>query len=160
MIRTRTLFGLMNRTSTAGMGKRLLNRWLKQPLLDVDEIKHRHDVVQMFVEDSELRESLKNCLKRVPDVERLTRKLERSRATLQDLVKLYQVSVRLSVVKDALERYEGELASAIEERYVVPLREWTLAEHPGRYDALIESASTWIKSRMASTSFRHHMTAA
>ncbi|EFJ16552.1 hypothetical protein SELMODRAFT_421785 [Selaginella moellendorffii] len=98
------------------MGKRLLNRWLKQPLLDVDEIKHRHDVVQMFVEDSELRESLKNCLKRVPDVERLTRKLERSRATLQDLVKLYQVSVRLSVVKDALERYEGELASAIEER--------------------------------------------
>ncbi|XP_002982304.2 DNA mismatch repair protein MSH2 [Selaginella moellendorffii] len=135
-----TLFGLMNRTSTAGMGKRLLNRWLKQPLLDVDEIKHRHDVVQMFVEDAELRESLKNCLKRVPDVERLTRKLERSRATLQDLVKLYQVSVRLSVVKDALERYEGEFASAIEERYVVPLREWTLAEHLGRYDALIESA--------------------
>ncbi|EFJ32609.1 hypothetical protein SELMODRAFT_407609 [Selaginella moellendorffii] len=113
-----TLFGLMNRTSTAGMGKRLLNRWLKQPLLDVDETKHRHDVVHMFVEDAELRESLKNCLKRVPDVERLTRKLERSRATLQDLVKLYQVSVRLSVVKDALERYEGEFASAIEERAI------------------------------------------
>ncbi|KAF7838618.1 DNA mismatch repair protein MSH2 [Senna tora] len=29
-----SLFGLMNRTCTAGMGKRLLHMWLKQPLLD------------------------------------------------------------------------------------------------------------------------------
>ncbi|GAU19053.1 hypothetical protein TSUD_193900 [Trifolium subterraneum] len=29
-----SLFGLMNRTCTAGMGKRLLHMWLKQPLVD------------------------------------------------------------------------------------------------------------------------------
>lgn len=36
--KTFSLFGLMNRTCTAGMGKRLLNRWLKQPLLDVEQV--------------------------------------------------------------------------------------------------------------------------
>ena len=32
-----SLFGLMNRTCTAGVGKRLLHMWLKQPLLDVTD---------------------------------------------------------------------------------------------------------------------------
>jgi DNA mismatch repair protein MSH2 len=41
-----SLFGLMNRTCTQGMGKRLLNRWLKQPLVDVAEITRRLDTVQ------------------------------------------------------------------------------------------------------------------
>jgi len=42
-------FGLMNKSPTP-MGKRLLLRWLKQPLLDVAAINERHDVVEaMYV---------------------------------------------------------------------------------------------------------------
>lgn len=86
-----SLFGLMNRTCTQGMGKRLLNRWLKQPLLDVNEIVRRLDVVQAFVEGLELRQELRSQLRRMPDIERLVGKLEKRRAGLQDIVKLYQV---------------------------------------------------------------------
>lgn len=85
-----SLFGLMNRTCIAGMGKRLLNRWLKQPLLDVEEIKCRLDMVQAFVEDATLRQDLRLHLKRIADIDRLVQKLEKGRANLQDIVKLYQ----------------------------------------------------------------------
>lgn len=86
-----SLFGLMNRTCTAGMGKRLLNRWLKQPLLDVNEINCRLDLVQAFVEDAELRQGLRQHLKRISDVERLTHNLRKKTANLQPVIKLYQV---------------------------------------------------------------------
>ena len=86
-----SLFGLMNRTCTAGMGKRLLSKWLKQPLVDVDEIRERHDVVEAFVDAPDTRQDLRTQLKRVPDIERLVGKLERGKATLVDIVKLYQV---------------------------------------------------------------------
>jgi DNA mismatch repair protein MSH2 len=86
-----SLFGLMNRTCTAGMGKRLLHVWLKQPLLDVKEINSRLDLVQAFVEDAALRQDLRQHLKRISDVERLMHNLEKKRAGLQHIVKLYQV---------------------------------------------------------------------
>lgn len=86
-----SLFGLMNRTCTAGMGKRLLHMWLKQPLIDVNEINSRLDLVQAFVEDAALRQDLRQHLKRISDIERLLRFLERRRASLQHVVKLYQV---------------------------------------------------------------------
>lgn len=49
---TFSLYGLMNKSRTP-MGKRLLLRWLKQPLLDVAAINERHDVVEaMYVPDA------------------------------------------------------------------------------------------------------------
>lgn len=86
-----SLFGLMNRTCTAGMGKRLLHMWLKQPLLDVNEINSRLDLVQAFVQDAGLRQDLRQHLKRISDIERLVRNLEKKRAGLLHVVKLYQV---------------------------------------------------------------------
>lgn len=86
-----SLFGLMNRTCTAGMGKRLLHMWLKQPLLDVNEINARLDLVQAFVEDTALRQDLRQHLKRISDIERLMHNIEKRRAGLQHIVKLYQV---------------------------------------------------------------------
>lgn len=86
-----SLFGLMNRTCTAGMGKRLLNRWLKQPLLDVNEINCRLNLVQAFVEDAELRQGLRQHLKRISDIERLTHILKKKSASLLPVIKLYQV---------------------------------------------------------------------
>ena len=67
--KTFSLFGLMNRTCTAGVGKRLLHMWLKQPLLDVTEINSRLDLVQAFVEDTALRQDLRQHLKRISDIE-------------------------------------------------------------------------------------------
>ncbi|RWR85505.1 DNA mismatch repair protein MSH2 [Cinnamomum micranthum f. kanehirae] len=135
-----SLFGLMNRTCTAGMGKRLLNRWLKQPLLDVDEINCRLDLVQAFVEDTTLHHDLRQHLKRISDIERLMHNLEKRRASLQHIVKLYQSSIRIPYIKSSLGRYDGQFSSLIKERYLDPLENWTDDDHLNMFIALVEAS--------------------
>ncbi|XP_059641763.1 DNA mismatch repair protein MSH2 [Cornus florida] len=135
-----SLFGLMNRTCTAGMGKRLLHMWLKQPLLDVDEINSRLDLVQAFVEDTALCQELRQHLKRIPDIERLMHNLLKRRASLQHIVKLYQSSIRLPYIKSALGRYDGQFSPLITERYLDPLELWTDDNHLNKFIGLVEAS--------------------
>ncbi|KAL5751371.1 hypothetical protein ACOSP7_025974 [Xanthoceras sorbifolium] len=135
-----SLFGLMNRTCTAGMGKRLLHMWLKQPLLDVNEINTRLDLVQAFVEDTQLRQDLRQHLKRISDIERLTHNLEKRRAGLQHVVKFYQSSIRLPYIRSALQRYDGQFSSLIKERYLDLMELLTDDDHLNRFIALVEAA--------------------
>ncbi|KAK4567795.1 hypothetical protein RGQ29_003523 [Quercus rubra] len=135
-----SLFGLMNRTCTAGMGKRLLHMWLKQPLLDVKEINSRLDLVQSFVEDTALRQDLRQHLKRISDIERLMHNLEKKRVGLQHIVKLYQSSIRLPYIKSALERYDGQFSSLIKDRYLDPLEFWTDDDHLNKFIGLVETS--------------------
>ena len=87
-----SLFGLLNHTLTAGMGERLLRRWLCQPLISVDRINARLDLVELFLNDVSLRNELRlGCLKGLVDVEKLAQRLERRvRFRLQDLYMLNQ----------------------------------------------------------------------
>ena len=99
------------------MGRRLLLRWLKQPLVDADAIAARHDAVEAFVGDPEVRDTLRGAhLRALPDVERITRKLERRRAPLMDLCRLYQASAALPYIAEALERVQGETGAALGRR--------------------------------------------
>ncbi|XP_023767066.1 DNA mismatch repair protein MSH2 [Lactuca sativa] len=133
-----SLFGLMNRTCTAGLGRRLLHLWLKQPLLDVTEINKRLDLVQAFVEDTGFRQVLRQHLKRIADIERLIRIIQKKRAGLLHVVKLYQSSIRVPYIKSAMEGYNGEFASLIKERYMDRLNFWTNDEHLSKFIGLVE----------------------
>ncbi|CAN1241702.1 DNA mismatch repair protein MSH2 [Linum perenne] len=135
-----SLFGLMNRTCTAGMGKRLLHMWLKQPLLDVNEINFRLDLVQAFVEDAIVRQNLRLHLKRIADIERLLRNLEKRKVTLHHIVKLYQSCIRLPFIKSALEDYSGQFSFLIKERYLQLLELWMDDDHLKMFTSLVETA--------------------
>ncbi|KAI3673275.1 hypothetical protein L6452_39392 [Arctium lappa] len=135
-----SLFGLMNRTCTAGMGRRLLHMWLKQPLLDVTEINVRLDLVQAFVEDPAFRQDLRQHMKRISDIERLMRNIEKRRASLLHIVKLYQSSIRLPFIKSAMERYDGQFAPLVKGRYTDPLNYWTNDDHLSKFIGLVEVA--------------------
>lgn len=83
----------MIRTCTQVTEKRLLTRWLKPLLVGVVvEITNRLDFIQEFVEDFELRRDLRSHLRRMPNIERLVSKLQKRKAGLQDVVRLYQAS--------------------------------------------------------------------
>ncbi|KAE9601864.1 hypothetical protein Lal_00040814 [Lupinus albus] len=133
-----SLFGLMNKTCTVGMGKRLLHMWLKQPLVDVIEINSRLDVVQAFVEDTLLRQDLQQHLKRISDIERLVHNLQKQRAGLHHIVKLYQSSIRIPYIKSALENYDGQFSSMMRKRYLEPLELWTDDDHLNKFIGLVE----------------------
>jgi len=64
-----SLLWALDRTSTA-MGSRALRRWLLQPLLDIKGIRARQDTIQELVENTPLRQDLRQLLRQIYDLER------------------------------------------------------------------------------------------
>jgi DNA mismatch repair protein MutS len=79
-----SLLSLIDDTQSA-MGARLLRRRLLAPLSRVDAIRRRHDAVQLFVENRELRSRLRTSLARVGDMERLATRASLGVAMPRDL---------------------------------------------------------------------------
>lgn len=92
-----SIFSLLNHCKTPG-GSRLLSQWIKQPLLDVNEINDRHSLVGWFTNNSGLLGNIRaNFLSTVPDIARLLRKLTGKRYSgLDEVVRLYQLVKNLS----------------------------------------------------------------
>ena len=67
---------------------------MKQPLRDRACISERHDIVQILVEDTEMRQALyEEHLRRVPDLQSLAKRLQRKKASLQDCYRYMCVCV-------------------------------------------------------------------
>jgi len=89
-----SLLWALDRTSTA-MGGRALRRWLLQPLLDIKGIRARHDTIQELVENGGLREDLRQLLRQIYDLERLTGRAGSGTANARDLVALSSSLLKL-----------------------------------------------------------------
>ncbi|KAK9465408.1 muts domain V-domain-containing protein [Lipomyces arxii] len=98
-----SLYGILNKCKTSA-GSRLLGQWLKQPLMDVNEIVKRHELVETFVRDVQLRQAMQEeHLRGLPDLHRLAKKFQRGHAGLEDVVRAYQVVLRLPDLLATLE---------------------------------------------------------
>jgi DNA mismatch repair protein MutS len=99
-----TLLGVLDRTRTA-MGGRLLKRWLKEPLIEVDAIERRLNAVEWLLEDVLARNHVREALKAVYDLERLSGRVSFGNANARDLLALRRSAGALPEIK-------GELAEA------------------------------------------------
>ncbi|MFN4070379.1 MAG: DNA mismatch repair protein MutS, partial [Thermus caldifontis] len=79
-----TLFVVLDETRTA-FGRRLLQSWLRHPLVEKAPLEARLDQVERFVKEGALREGVRRLLFRLADLERLSTRLEMGRATPRDL---------------------------------------------------------------------------
>jgi DNA mismatch repair protein MutS len=82
-----SLFGVIDFTVTA-MGGRLLRQWLESPLVNLLEIRRRHDAVDELVNTPAVRQSLRERLKSVYDLERILTRIEVGTANARDLTAL------------------------------------------------------------------------
>ncbi len=89
-----SLLGLLDRTMTP-MGKRLIQQWVSQPLLDADQVRARQDGIQTLLEKGMVRAELRAVLRPIVDLERLTNRIAAGLAQPRDLVALRETLKRI-----------------------------------------------------------------
>lgn len=101
-----SLLWVLDKTMTS-MGGRLLRRWIEEPLLDIESINNRLSIVEIFKEDLLLRKELKEYLKDIYDLERLSGKIAYGTVNPRDLIALKNSITCLPAIKALLANKES-----------------------------------------------------
>ncbi|HOJ78777.1 MAG TPA: DNA mismatch repair protein MutS, partial [Bacillota bacterium] len=82
-----SLLGVLDLTVTA-MGSRKLRNWIEQPLTNLDAINERQAAIADLTHSLEVRETLRESLKKTYDLQRILSKLSSNSANARDLLAL------------------------------------------------------------------------
>mmetsp|Transcript_48662 Transcript_48662/g.95398 ORF Transcript_48662/g.95398 Transcript_48662/m.95398 type:complete len:948 (-) Transcript_48662:170-3013(-) len=130
------LYGLLNKGKTAS-GSRLLMQWLKQPLLELAAIDRRLNYVELFSQDQNLREQLRDDhLRRVPDLDRMAKKFQKNKANLQSVVDFYRFCVCLPGLVNALADYSGVHQDLLKQEFTNALE--GMMSDLSQFEAMVE----------------------
>lgn len=100
-----SLISVIDRTVT-GAGARMLNSRLINPLLDLEEINARLNAVEFFYKHNDVRDELRNILKKCPDMERAVSRLSVNRGGPRDMAAILQTLNALSPIKVLMTSYQ------------------------------------------------------
>ena len=103
-----TLIEVLDDCVTA-MGSRLLRQWLSYPLMEAEKIVARYDAVTEAVDNGGVRRRLREDLRSVYDLERLTSKTVMGRANARDLVALKKSLQALPHILQTLSVFKSPL---------------------------------------------------
>jgi len=70
------------------MGARMLKKWVLLPLISVEKIQARHDMVEYFTNEGETLEKIAQLVRQMGDVERLVSKISMQKVNPRELVQL------------------------------------------------------------------------
>jgi DNA mismatch repair protein MSH2 len=108
-----SIFGVLNRCKTK-MGSRLLERWLRQPLLDTEEINSRLDLVEALKDSTLHRNQIcDGPLKGVPDLDLVVAKMQKKTAGLSEVFKLYVFTRSLPTLMSVLNELVDSLSMEV-----------------------------------------------
>ena len=82
-----TLVDVIDKTISP-MGGRLLKRWLALPLVNIDKIRQRHEVVNYFLKEHAILAKIQSYIKQIGDVERLISKVATTKISPREVVQL------------------------------------------------------------------------
>ncbi len=116
-----TLLWALDETLTP-MGGRFLRTSLLRPLTDISRIQARLNAIEYLIEDFELLETIRTCLRRVQDLERLAARVTTGKAHARDLVAIRTSLAELPKLRKALQTSrEPFIKSLAEEIAELPL---------------------------------------
>ena len=102
-----SLLSIVDKTSTAA-GSRKLKNWLENPLLDINEIKRRQEIVGDFVKHYFEKSDVKTSLKEVYDLERISTKVSYNIVSPKELLNLKKTLKQIPQIKNILKSFDSE----------------------------------------------------
>ncbi|HEY3288590.1 MAG TPA: DNA mismatch repair protein MutS, partial [Anaerolineae bacterium] len=125
-----SLLGVLDSTLTP-MGARLLRAWVSQPLLNQVDIEERLARVDSFYHDVMLRTQLRDALKYMPDLERLTHRSISLLASPRELLNLKSAASQCDAIAQMLQPHALSKSMALPElQAVIALIDSALQEEP------------------------------
>eukprot|EP00834_Sanchytrium_tribonematis_P007236 NODE_628_length_5237_cov_0.539510.p1 type:complete len:578 gc:universal NODE_628_length_5237_cov_0.539510:4621-2888(-) len=103
--KTPCLYNILN-TCVTSMGSRLLKNWLRQPCNRIEQIERRLDIVEACGSCEQL-DGLVDALKKLTDIPRFARKMDKQTIKLQELWTINGALEQVDDVMDTLEHYEN-----------------------------------------------------
>ena len=107
-VRGKTLIDVVDESVTP-MGGRLLQQWLRNPLLSVSAIEQRHDAVEECVQAPAVLEAVRGALAPIRDLERLAARFSCRVANPKDSAALRDSLAQIPGVVRSLETVESDL---------------------------------------------------
>ena len=128
------LIHVLDKTVTP-MGARLMKKWVVLPLKDIHAIQRRLDVVEIFVKEPMLWQSIFQALKQIGDLERLISKVAVGRANPRELLALKKALQQIAPIQQQLQSSAHEQLFKLSEQlhqceYLLEKIERTLQENP------------------------------
>ena len=144
-----SLIDVIDRTSSP-MGARLLRNWLALPIMDLDELKERQDIVQAFVSDPEKLAELRSLISDIGDLERGVSRASAGKLLPRGALMVKRGLSQLKPIKDLCARMDCEALSLLSgnisecgnlvdeiERTIIP----DTASMPGKGDVIAAGVS-------------------
>jgi DNA mismatch repair protein MutS len=107
-----TLLSVLDHTVTA-MGSRLLRHWLVRPLVEVHAINARLDAVTEVIKEIKFRFELRETLKRIPDLERISSRIALETGTPRDLLNLQEALSSVPRLRELLNPFQSHLIKGL-----------------------------------------------
>lgn len=102
-----TVLKILDQADTV-MGSRIINEWLERPLIDIEKINRRLDIVEFFYENPIESQNISNFLDDIYDLERLIGKISYKRANARDMISLKNSLKNIPNLKSYLENIDDE----------------------------------------------------
>ncbi len=99
-----TLLEILDQARTP-MGHRKLMNWIVRPLINVSKIKRRLDIVEIFLKKSDIRRNLRNNLKEIYDIERLSNRISLGSVNARDLIALLESLKLIPEIRKSLKLF-------------------------------------------------------
>ena len=109
---TQTLLSTMDHTITA-LGSRRLRKMIDEPSRDVPILNDRYDTIDALQKNIILLNELRESLKGVYDLRRITSRIATKNASGKDLAQLRQTLSKLPVIKSVLKEYQHPITDKL-----------------------------------------------
>lgn len=112
-----SLLNVLDKCSTS-MGSRKLKKWVESPLVDLNKIEERQNIIESFTRDLLLQDKIEKILREVYDIERLVVKISNESINPRELYSLKSTIENANKIKVILENQDNNYLKLLSKEFI------------------------------------------